>query len=197
MFEALIALITTTLLLLGTPGPATMALALTGATFGVRKAIGFYFGLLSGLAITIIFTMVGLAAIFSTFPVLKLVFQIIGGLYICFLAYKIAFASALNSNKPDLAPGFKDGFILNLFNPKPYAAFLSLFSQFLIPHPDSVISYTMTGISCFLVVTFINSNWLFLGSLLGPIFTNPTKGKMIRIAFSVLMVLSVLYTFFN
>ena len=54
--------------------------------------------------------------------------------YICYLVWKIATAPVLDiqSASPGDSPGLRDGFILNLINPKAYAAFLSLFSQFLL-----------------------------------------------------------------
>lgn len=91
-------------------------------------------GLLAGLRIAIICAMVGLASVFSVFSELPLGFQVFGALYISYLAWKIATAPVLDiqSASPGDSPGFCDGFILNLINPKAYAAFLSFFSQFLL-----------------------------------------------------------------
>ena len=88
-------------------------------------------GLLARLRIAIFCAMVGLASVFSELP---LGFQVFGALYICYLEWKIATAPVLDiqSARPGDSPGFRDGFILNLINPKAYAAFLSFFSQFLL-----------------------------------------------------------------
>ncbi|WP_260865169.1 LysE family translocator [Shewanella sp. KCT] len=133
MLESLVSLIAATGLLLGSPGPAPLALAATGATFGIRRGAPFLAGILLGLSVAIIGASAGLAALFSNFPDLRLTFQLLGGAYIAFIAYKIASAPCTQLDNAQQAPSFKDGFILNLLNPKAYAAFLAIFSQFLLP----------------------------------------------------------------
>ncbi len=129
MIEALLTLLSTTALLLGSPGPAPLALAATGATFGYKKSIPFLLGILSGLAVAIFCASIGLATLFVTFPTMKLICQLAGAGYILFIAYKIATAPTSIADAPINPPNFKDGFILNLLNPKAYAAFLAIFSQ--------------------------------------------------------------------
>ena len=147
MIEAFITLVSTTVLLLGSPGPAPIALAATGATFGFRKGMPFLFGILTGIAVAITAASVGLAALFNTFPQLKLGFQIIGGTYILYIAYKIASASAVSAGDVENAPKFIDGFILNLLNPKLYAVFLAIYSKFLLPADSLFVSYLLTGLT--------------------------------------------------
>jgi threonine/homoserine/homoserine lactone efflux protein len=193
LIELLITLITTTALLLGSPGPAPLALAATGATFGFKKGTPFLFGILTGLSVAIIGATAGLAALFLTFPSLKVVCQIIGAIYIGFIAFKIATAPIVASTEAQSAPRFRDGFILNLLNPKAYAAFLAIFSQFLLPLNGELISYIATGIVCFMVATVVDVLWLAFGGLLRPVFAAPKQARAIRILFAVLMVTAVIY----
>ena len=102
------------------------------------------------------------------------------GLYICFIAYKIASApvgKGLQASH-DGAPGFADGFILNLLNPKVYAAFLAIFSQFLVPATSHTVSYFITGLICFAVAIIVDVLWLALGGLIGPLFQNPKQASV-------------------
>jgi len=46
MTESVLALIIATSVLLGSPGPAPLALAATSATFGIKNSLPFYFGIL-------------------------------------------------------------------------------------------------------------------------------------------------------
>ncbi|MBM7071586.1 LysE family translocator [Shewanella sp. 202IG2-18] len=131
MLEAWVSLVFTALMLLGSPGPACLALAAVGATSGVKKGIPFLLGILSGLSIVITLTAFGLAALFEHYPYAKLICESIGALYILYLAYKMASAPALSNDNDIDAPVFKEGFILNLLNPKIYASFLAVFAQFL------------------------------------------------------------------
>lgn len=54
MLESIVSLIAATGLLLGSPGPAPLALAATGATFGIRRGAPFLAGILLGLSVAII-----------------------------------------------------------------------------------------------------------------------------------------------
>ncbi|MBU3003383.1 LysE family translocator [Paraglaciecola arctica] len=193
MLESIIVLITTTALLLGSPGPAPLALAATGATFGVKKGIPFLTGILFGLSVVIIGATAGLAALFSQFPNFRLICQIIGGAYILYIAYKIASAPIVTAQGAQVAPSFKDGFIFNLLNPKAYAAFLAIFSQFLLPFSDSYIGYIATGLTCLAVATVVDTLWLIFGGILRPVFSKPKQARIIRFIFASLMVIAVIY----
>ena len=193
MLESFLTLITATALLLGSPGPAPLALAATGATYGVKKGAPFLFGILIGLSVAIVGATAGLAALFSSFPELKAVCQIIGAIYIAYIAFKIASAPLNTSDTSVAAPGFRDGFILNLLNPKAYAAFLAIFSQFLLPFSDSTLGYLVTGLTCLLVATVVDALWLFFGGALKPVFAHPKQARVIRVIFALLMLIAVIY----
>lgn len=197
MVEALAALTATTFLLLGSPGPAPLALAATGASYGVRKGVPFLAGILSGLAVAIIGATAGLAAAFANFPNVRSTVQVLGGMYICYVAYKIATGPVLEDdvNSGISAPNFADGFILNLLNPKAYAAFLAIFSQFLLPLSGTLTSFIVTGVVCFLVAVVVDVLWLCFGKLIGPLFKKPKEARMLRITFAALMIVAVIAAF--
>ena len=195
MIESLATLVSVTALLLGSPGPVPLALAATSATFGVKKGFPFLIGILSGLAVAILGSVFGFTVLFSTYPNVKLVLQITGALYIVYVAYKIASAPVIpiTSETSGRVPSFLDGFILNLINPKAYAAFLAIFSQFSLPLENVSISYLFTGLVCFSVAVIVDILWLCLGGFIRELFTEPRKARRLRIVFSVLMVLTVIW----
>jgi len=199
MAEAFISLIVTTTLLLGSPGPATLSLAATGAAVGFRKGIPFLAGILVGLAIAITTAAVGLASIFSNFGELRLVAQIAGALYIVYLALKIATSPILaeNGKSANTAPKFLDGFILNLLNVKAYAVFLAVFSGFLLPLDSSLLAYIATALVCMSVATTVDIIWLWFGGAIRPLFTKPRAARTLRVVFAILMVGSVAAVMLN
>lgn len=195
MYESVISLIVATALLLGSPGPAPLALAATGATYGVKKGFPFLVGILSGLAVAIIGASVGIATLLIAFPSIKVTMQVIAALYIIYVAQKIARAPVLNSggSSPDLPPRLIDGFILNLLNPKAYAAFFAIFSQFLLPFHNELLSYLITATVCFFIALVVDVVWLVLGSVLRPIFETPRSARIMRVTFALLMVVAVFW----
>ena len=197
MIESIFALIAASALLLGSPGPAPLALAATGATYGVKGGIPFLIGILLGLLAAILGTIVGLGALFAAFPNVRIVVQACGGLYIFFIAIKIAIAPVTPSDEiqPHHTRKLIDGFIINLLNPKAYAAFLAIFSQFLLPVEDNLQALVLTGIICLLVATVVDIIWLCFGGIIGPIFKKPRQARILRITFAVLMIVAVLWAF--
>lgn len=195
MIEALIALASATALLLGSPGPAPLALAGTSATFGIRRGLPFLAGIVAGLGIAIVGATVGLAALFAAYPGARFTVQLLGAAYIGYVAFKIATAPTVAAGSAaGAAPRFVDGFILNLLNPKAYAAFLALFSQFLLPFPDKAAAFVATGVVCLLVGAAVDLVWLCFGGVIGPVFRQPRPARIMRISFAVLMVGAVLWT---
>jgi len=198
MIEAYLTLISTTALLLGSPGPAPLALAASSATFGIKRAIPFLLGILAGLSVAIITATTGLAVLFDTYPEIRFAVQLVGGLYIIYIAYKIATASVSPEAgvASESTPTFLDGFILNLFNPKAYAAFFAIFSQFLLPYQNEVVGYLATMLVCLFVATIVDIIWLLFGGILRPIFARPKQARFIRVLFALLMLIAVAFALF-
>ncbi len=197
MPEALGILSIATVLLFASPGPAPLALAAVGAVYGFRRGIPFLLGILAGLAIAISLGAAGIAVLFDTWPASRLAMQVIGGIYIVYLAAKIATAPALDNNTTGQSSGslFRDGLILNLLNPKAYAAFVAIYSQFLLPLSSNAKSVVATALATFCLATIIDIVWLSLGGALRPVFESPSRARPTRIVFGVLMVLAVVLTF--
>ncbi|MFT5572129.1 MAG: threonine/homoserine/homoserine lactone efflux protein [Cryomorphaceae bacterium] len=198
MTEALITLVTVVALLLGSPGPAPLALAAVGASFGVKHGVPFLLGILSGLTVAITATTLGLSALFAVDSSAKTIVQIVGGLYILYVAIKIATAPMItDGDNHSKAPSFIDGFILNLLNPKAYAAFFAIFSQFLLPIENHTLAFGITALVCMLVATLVDGIWLMLGGVIKPIFKKPLQARLLRVSFAVLMLLAVAWTFYQ
>lgn len=194
MFEPIISLIWVTVLLLGSPGPAPLALAAVGASFGVRRGIPFLLGILLGLFGAMLGASFGIAALLTLHPKAQSVMQVLGAAYIVYLALKIATAPVIvDESGHQQAPSFADGFILNLVNPKAYAAFLAIFSQFLLPFEHSLVAFMITGAICMLVATAVDGAWLAVGGTIRPLFTKPTSARLLRVSFGILMIAAVIW----
>lgn len=196
MTEAIIALTIASSLLLGSPGPATLSLAAVGATFGVSKGLSYLAGILLGLACAMGGGVFGVATVFVQWPEAKWIVQLLGAAYLFYIAIRIAIAPVLvnGATAQHDMPGFRDGFILNLLNPKAYAAFFVLFSQFLVPFTDTSVSYLVTAVIIFMVAVVVDSIWLAIGSGIRSIFTHPKSARATRVLFGLSIVLATLWS---
>ncbi len=195
MLEAIAALVIATAALLGSPGPATLSLAAVAATSGISRGLTYYFGILTGLLFAMLGAIAGLATVLARWPQVSLVIQVLGGAYILYVAWKIATAPTVaeDDSKNIRHPGFRDGFILNILNAKAYAAFLALFSQFLLPIDDLMLAYVVSATICFGVAIVVDAAWLLAGGFLQSLFRNPRSARRIRIVFGILIVASVIW----
>jgi len=192
MQESILNLILVTVLMLGSPGPALIALAASGAHFGFRKSMPFLSGILVGIGLVITATVAGLALLLEQNSSVKVSLQIFGSIYILYIAYKIVFKPLLTtSSGTEDVPRFFEGLILNCVNPKAYAAFIAIFSQFLLPTENTQNSWTLTAIIVFVVVAVLDICWLYFGQLIKIIWHHPKYGQLIRVLMAISMLLAV------
>ncbi|MDH3769005.1 MAG: LysE family transporter, partial [Gammaproteobacteria bacterium] len=138
----------------------------------------------------------GIAAIFTQWPQAEIIVQLLGAAYLMYVAYRIATAPVLADG--DFAkhrvPALRDGFVLNLLNPKAYAAFFVLFSQFLLPLQDPTAQFLATSLIVFAVAVIVDSIWLAIGSGIRSIFANPKSARATRVLFALSIVFATLWT---
>jgi threonine/homoserine/homoserine lactone efflux protein len=199
MTEAIITLTIATSVLLGSPGPATLSLAAVGATFGVTRGLPYLAGILLGLLVAMAGAIFGVAAIFTRWPEVKLATQLLGAAYLFYVSYRIATAPVLDHGDSEQTnvPRLRDGFILNILNPKAYAAFFVLFSQFLVPLENVRAQYSITYIIIFVIAIIVDSIWLVIGSAIQSIFANRKFARVIRVIFASAIVIATLWTLLN
>ncbi|GAB3685086.1 LysE family translocator [Salinisphaera aquimarina] len=198
MATAIASLVLTAALVLGSPGPAPVALAASSATFGLRRSLPFYGGIMTGLALAALASAAGLGALFSHFPNVRRVLETVAALYIVYLAYRIATASPpTDPSNAGGAPSFRDGLLLNVINPKSYAAFLAIFSQSILPVESTLWAYGLTAVTCLAVAASTNIFWMASGQLLTSWLRRPHTARLIRGVLATAMVAAVLWAMFG
>lgn len=86
----------------------------------------------------------GMGAAFSAHPALRQAFQIAGGVYLCYVAWKLwrspaAVATEVRAVTTSRRAAFRMGFITNVFNPKTALFFGSVFATALPPSPGPAV----------------------------------------------------------
>ncbi len=198
MTEAIFALVVASGLLLGSPGPATLSLAAVGGSWGVSRGLPYLAGLLLGLLCAMAGAVFGVAAVFVQWPQIRWLVQLLGAAYLVYIAVRIATAPVLaagaSAQRP--VPSLRDGLILNLLNPKAYAAFFVLFSQFLLPFENLRIGYVVTACIVFAAGVAVDTAWLAIGSTIRPIFTHPHSARATRVIFGLAIVAATIWSMF-
>ena len=185
-----IGLIIFTVIILITPGPAVISTLYSGINYGYKKSFPYILGMVSGYCINLSLGVLGLGLIVKNAQ-LYIGFKYLMFAYIFYLAYKIAFSSALKEGHTSKPLGFFKGVLLNVLNPKAYVAALSSISQFSLANAYSETVAYIVVVN--LIVAFTSQNlWCLLGQGIKKFFTHPRWYKYINILLALLLISSVL-----
>jgi threonine/homoserine/homoserine lactone efflux protein len=190
--EGLLGFILAGLALAGSPGPATLSLAATGAAFGARRGLGYMTGINLGMVGVMAITASGVVSLQLALPGATPVVTMLAGGYFLYLAFRIATAPPLSEHdearKP---PSFAAGVFLSLVNPKGYAAMAALFSTFVLVRERLALDAVVKTAVVAVVILLVNLAWLFAGAALTRAFREPGPNRIINVTFAVLLIASV------
>ena len=192
-YNELLALILVGFALMGSPGPASLSLAAVGAAYDIRTARSYLFGVTFGAMLVVVGVAAGVFAAIIAIPLAAEVLTVIATAYLGYLAFKIATAPPIGDPaSPTDVPGFMTGLILNLANPKAYAAFAAIFSGFQLIPQSPVQSTYLQVLVCFAILCIVNPAWLYAGNALRHTLRNEKTSRRVNVGFAVLLVASVL-----
>jgi threonine/homoserine/homoserine lactone efflux protein len=190
--EGLLGFIAAGLALAGSPGPATLSLAATGAAFGARRGIGYMTGINLGMIAVMAITASGVVSLLLALPGATPIVIGLSSAYFAYLAFRIATAPPLiEGEERGRQPSFGAGIFLSLVNPKGYAAMAALFSSFALieDHLELDIAAKIGVLA--IVIAAVNIAWLFMGAALTKVFRDQRSNRIINVAFAVLLIASV------
>ncbi|WP_257235258.1 LysE family translocator [Pleomorphomonas sp. JP5] len=177
---------------MGSPGPATMSLAGLGTAFGFRPSLGYLLGIIAGTTAVLFMIATGVTTLVLAQPLLVTALTILAGIYILYLAWKIATAPvgplALRSDHP---PAFIPGFSLAIANPKAFAAIGAVYASHTLVADNLTVDAVYKLVALTLVIVIVNTVWLAFGATFSRVLKNPVVGRAANILFATLMVLSV------
>lgn len=192
--EGLLGFVLAGFALAGSPGPATLSLAATGAAFGARRGLGYMIGIVIGMVIVMGITATGVMGVLLARPGATPVVAAIAAAYFVYLAFRIATAPPLTA-RTDLhrRPSFTAGVFLSLVNPKGYAAMAALFSGFVLVRERLDVDAAAKVVVVVAIITAVNMAWLYAGAALTRFFRDPRSNRAINVTFAVLLVASVAF----
>lgn len=179
--------------LLASPGPATMALAASGAVYGLKRSLMFFCGIMAGLAISICLVASGVFLLIQKIPILATGLGVISAAYIVVLAWSIARTAPISSATSVAAPRWNAGFVIGVTNIKAYAVFAALLGGFPLGFPQPWDLVFKLG-SCLGICIMFDFLWLCSGNHLRQFFIRPRWNRILNISFAVLMISSVVWS---
>jgi threonine/homoserine/homoserine lactone efflux protein len=184
------------------PGPDTVIVTKNALIHGRRAALGSAVGVNTGLLIWTTAAALGVAAVIRSSAVAFDVLKVAGAVYLVWLGVQALLAArrrtaivdgeARSGRDAGWAPGFRQGLLSDLGNPKIAVFFTTLLPQFVSSHHPVLLPYLGLGV-IFVTITLV---WLCFYALLAvqlsDLLTRPSvKAALDRISGIVLIGLGV------
>lgn len=168
------------LLLSITPGPNTIASLINASEKGFFKGITLNLGMVTGIFTIASASYIILATLGKSIPTSSPVFQILGAIYLLYLAYSLATKGKI-SLEADNKGGFKTGFMMQLVNVKVFLLCITAISSFIIPNSMGYPTSLLIPAICFLS----QIAWVLFGSAISNIYRKYSKA--INIVFALML----------
>lgn len=157
------------------PGPANIVFAASGARVGVRRSIPLIAGVDTVFLIKSVLIGYGLGEILHSHPLLMNMMQLLGSLYLIYLAIKFIKSSHTQVENNTKALGFFDGLLIQLLNSK---GWLMVFLMFTLFSEQSQVDFGDQGIAVLIIwLAVLNISmhflWVSIGDLLSRVSNNP------------------------
>ena len=189
-----VALVLTALVIMGSPGPATISLTAAGAAFGVRRSLGYLAGIILGTCLVLVAVATGLTAVLLSAPGVRPVLLAVSVAYLLWLAYHLARAPAQAEQAADRTPStLSGGLLLGVANPKAWVAIAAVFAGSRRVDHGAGQAALATLVLAVLVV-LINTAWLGAGASLAPLLRHPRRARIVNVSLAILLVAATVVT---
>lgn len=159
------------------PGPVNIIATSSGARFGYRRTLPHVVGASLAYSLVVLVSGIALTQAHYWLPQVTGGLSILGGLFLLYVAFKIASAPARSTDHSaiDRPVLLRDGALAQLLNPKAWLVALSGVSLFVVGYlPDTLYLWLFCLVSlgcCFVGVSL----WALLGEQLGRYLTSTKR----------------------
>ncbi len=201
--ELLISFVIVTATLAFSPGPDNIFVLIQSATYGRKSGMAVVGGLMTGCLIHTSLVAFGLSAFIESNGQWYLGLKFFGAAYMLFLAYRVYQSRGNTTNvstqqaKKNYTQLFRQGFIMNVLNPKVSIFFLAFFPAFLFSETlGFVLQFYVLGFLFILTSFTVFSLFVLLSGFFSKLFLNSPKRikflKYIQIGVFVVIALLIL-----
>lgn len=175
-----------------TPGPNNIMLLSSGVLYGIRKTLPHILGIGFGFACLLIGVGLGVGILIELYPPLFLALKISGGLYMLYLAYRIATATpTVGSNESARPMYFYEAALFQWVNVKAWIMAIVAISAY-TSEGSYVVNVAIVTITFCLVNMPSVSFWAGFGVLLRQFLADKKKLRIFNFVQAFLLVLSLL-----
>ena len=171
-----------------TPGPNNFMLLASGVNFGFWRTVPHMLGISCGFCTLLLGVGLGLGAVLQAFPMLHLALKIAGGVYLLYLAWKIAMSRSMAAKaNADAEPlTFLQAAAFQWVNPKAWVMAVTAMAVYTNP-TQPIVSIALVAVVFPLINLPSVSVWAGFGMALRGFLADPLRLKWFNIAMGVLL----------
>lgn len=180
------------------PGPNNVMMTASGANFGFRRSIPHMLGVAFGFPVMLIGVGLGVGSIFVLYPMVRTILQIIGGLYLLTLAWRIAQGGAGaggNAARPARPLSFLGAAAFQWLNPKAWMIAVGALGTYAPPGEGLAINLVWMGVLFVAAALPSVALWTLMGMGVGRLLSSPSASpraiQLFNIAMAMLLVASL------
>lgn len=164
-----------------TPGPTNIVILSTVHNHGTKKAMEYTYGATIAFCLLLAASAMLNTMLITIIPKILIVMQIIGSIYMLFLAYQIY---KMDSSKPlvNQTGTFMSGLIMQFVNPKVLLFTMTVIPSFVMPHYTAFLAVTMSVIAITLIGFLAFTTWVLFGTIFKQFLRKHEKAVNIMMA---------------
>jgi threonine/homoserine/homoserine lactone efflux protein len=157
-----------------TPGPANIVILSSVQHSGAKKSMKYVYGATVAFGLLLILSTLLNRVLLEVIPNILIVMQVIGSLYMLYLAYKI-FKMGAMEDQPDPNANFRSGLLMQLVNPKVLIFTLTVIPSYVMPFYTSSLALTLFVIIITVIGFFAFTTWVVFGTIFRSVLLNHQK----------------------
>ena len=180
-----------------TPGPNNIIASYSGFHFGFKKTIPHILGVTFGWPSLILAVNFGLVIIFIEFPIVQRTVEILGSLFLIYLAYTLIKVKSIEEKEVQKPMTFLASYFFQFINPKGVVTAIIVVSQF-IDSGENFLKDTFVVLSFTLISVFLSiCTWTIFGKYLKLLLKNRLRISIFNYLMSFLLLLTVVLFWLN
>jgi threonine/homoserine/homoserine lactone efflux protein len=164
-----------------TPGPTNIVILSTVHNFGAKKALKYTYGATIAFGLLLAISAMLNTLLVTIIPKILIVMQIIGCVYMFYLAYQIY---KTDTSKPTVnqTGTFMSGFLMQFLNPKVVLFTMTVIPSFIMPHYTAMPAVTMCVIAITLIGFLAFITWVLFGAMFKAFLQKHIKAVNVMMA---------------
>lgn len=157
-----------------TPGPTNIVILSTVHNRGTKRAMEYTYGATMAFGLLLVISAMLNSMLITFIPKVLIIMQIIGSIYMLYLAYQI-YKMNTNESTANQAGTFMSGFLMQFLNPKVVLFTLTVIPGFILPYYTtmSALSISVLVITIIGFLAFIT--WVLFGTIFKKFLQNYKK----------------------